>query len=307
MARPVRVGLAEASGRWRRCRSWLAAPLLLLGAAAVGLLPRSALRPRLLFARSALLQSADADAGAAGLADPNPSAHCSLTGFLNEVRSTIRPLEEQVDQGKLVPQFGQRAEMFLAAYSGKSGDAELERAVDAMLHALFLRQLPLLRQQLAAKYDKAAKPLAAVAEADERFVAAAEQLKRPGSDWNYDHERYALRAVLEGGLKREQALGEERMLSAQTQQSTVEVISRMQSQMESLQQKVQAMRAGSPWFLSASYRIPKTPFQLIGRYQQGRTNLELSLNQDRDPANQEAGMVQGFGPMNLGVNVNLGM
>jgi len=222
------------------------------------------------------------------------------------VRSAIRPLEEQVEEGSLIPKFGEKAGRLLADFSGKSGDAQLERAVDGMLHTLFLRQLPLLRQQLAAKFEKAAKPIEAVVQADEKFVEAAEELKRPGSDWSYDHERYALRAVLEGGLKRDEALAEERMASAQTQQSTVEIISKMQSQMESLQQKVQAMRAGSPWFLSASYRIPKTPFQLIGRYQQGRTNLELSLSQDRDPANAEAGMVQGFGPMNLGVNVNLG-
>jgi len=248
---------------------------------------------------------ASADVGAPAA----PVAHVeagSLAGFLSGVRRAIQPLEQQVDEGNIVPHFGAKAQELLTAFSGKSGDAQLERTVDAMLHTLFLRQLPLLRQQLAGKLEKAARPLDAVLQADEKFVERAEELKRPGSDWSYDHERYALRAVLEGGLKRDLALQEERSIAAQTQQSTVEIISRMQSQMESLQQKVQAMRAGSPWFLSASYRIPKTPFQLIGRYQQGRTNLELSLNQDRDPANAEVGMVQGFGPMNLGVNLNLG-
>jgi len=282
--------------------------LPLLAAAVVLVLPVATI-PRLFAARPAQFQaSAESDAAAAPAESTPTPALGGLAGFLDDVQQAIRPLEEQVNEGALIPKFGQVADQVLATVAGRAGDAgpQLERAVDGMLQTLFLRQLALLRQQIASKFEKAARPEEAVAQADEKFVAGAEELKRPGSDWSYDDERYALRAVLEGGLKRDEAIEEERALASQTEQSTVEIISKLQSQMESLQQKVQAMRAGSPWFLSASWSVPRTPFQLIGRYQQGRGNLELSLNLDRDPANSEAGFVQGFGPMNLGVNLNLG-
>lgn len=233
-----------------------------------------------------------------------------VAAFLGDLQRMIEPLQEEVDAGRVVPKFGERASSILSELVQTSGSvAELERTADAALRTLFLRQLVLLRQQSTAKFEKAGagRTRAGVTQADKEFVARAEELKRSGSEWSYDGERYALRAALEGSLRGEAALAAAQAASAQTQQSTVEIIAKLQSQMEALQQKVQAMRAGSPWFLSASYRIPKTPFQLIGRYQQGRGNLELSLNPDKDPANSEAGFVEGFGPMNLGVNLNLGM
>lgn len=231
-----------------------------------------------------------------------------MWGLLQYLRTTTAPLQRQVDAGHIIPKFGEKAQTIVSALSERAGDAgpELERIVDGKLEMLFLKQLALLRQQLAGKFEKASRPLDAASQADAQFVVQAEELLRPGSRWSYEHERYALRAVLEGSFRKEAMFAEEKVKALQAQQSTVEIISKLQSQMEVLQQKVQNLRAGSPWFLSTSYRIPHTPLQLIGRYQQGRANLELSLNQDRDPANSEAGFVEGVGPANLGITLNLG-
>mmetsp|Transcript_1107 Transcript_1107/g.3154 ORF Transcript_1107/g.3154 Transcript_1107/m.3154 type:complete len:290 (-) Transcript_1107:72-941(-) len=232
-----------------------------------------------------------------------------VAGFLEHMSSAVEPLRKQVDGGTIVSKFGQKAEGVVASTAAQGGAAgpELARAVDGLLHTLFLRQLSMLRQQLAAKFEKDKNPVEAVAKADTEFVAQAQDLVRPGSSWSFDAERYALRAVLEGTFQREHKFAEERLVATQTQQATVEIIAKLQSQMEALQSKVQAMRAGSPWFLSSAYRIPGTPFQLIGRYQQGRANFELSLNPDKDPANADAGFVQGIGPANLGVGLNVGL
>lgn len=285
-----------------RCHLPFVGPMVL--AAAVGALPVLVL-PRLRSQATAPVQfDAEDDGGAA-------SDQGGVASFLRSMRSAIEPFQKQVDEGQIVPKFGEKAHVILSALVGRAGDAgpELERVVDGMLYTLFLRQLALIRQQMTSKFEKVSRSVEAVSQADQQFVAQAEELRRPDSDWSYEQERYALRAVLEGNFRREAAIQAERVLAAQTQQSTVEIISKLQSQMESLQQKVQAMRQGSPWFLSSSYRIPKTPFQLIGRYQQGRANLELSLNPDKDPANSEAGFVEGFWPKNanLGVSLNLGM
>merc|ERR1711920_1169591 len=111
---------------------------------------------------------------------------------------------------------------------------------------------------------------------------------------------------VEGGLRHRAALVEERANSARMQQTTIDVIGRMQEHMERLAQKVQSARSGgSPWVLSTSYRIPNTPLQVVGRYEQGRANVELNLTPDKDPTNAESNFVQGIGPANLGVSFNL--
>eukprot|EP00931_Biecheleriopsis_adriatica_P027126 TRINITY_DN16363_c0_g1_i2.p1 TRINITY_DN16363_c0_g1~~TRINITY_DN16363_c0_g1_i2.p1 ORF type:complete len:286 (-),score=67.85 TRINITY_DN16363_c0_g1_i2:102-959(-) len=238
----------------------------------------------------------------AGKAEPAGA----VAQLLSSVEDSIRPLREQVASGHVVPQFGDRSQAVLAAAVQQAGSAgaEIQRAVDAMLQSLFLRQLALLRQQCVSKFGHTAD---AIAQADSHFVAQAKELLRPGSSWSYEQERYALRAALEGAHRRAAVLAEEKQLAAQSQQSTVEIISKLQSQMESLQTRVQHLRSGSPWFLSSSYRIPGTPVQLIGRYQQGRGSIEVNLSPDRDPVTAEAGFVSGVGPANLGINANLGM
>lgn len=280
--------------RWRRNATWLVS---LAVVAALGVLPASV--------PMSIVQEAPASPAALSLDADSPAAELrGLAAILSDVEAAVQPLRRQVDAGHIVPKFGEKAQGILEAARGAP---EVERAVDAMLQTLFLRQLALLRQQTAAKFEKGTRPAEAVAQADQQFQAQARELARLGSTWSFDRERYALRAALEGAFRRDAALVEEKQRAAETQQSTVEVISKLQSQMETLQQRVQHMRAGSPWFVSSHYRIPGTPLQLIGRYHQGRANLELSLSADRDPANAQAGFVEGVGPANLGVSLNVGL
>eukprot|EP00929_Paragymnodinium_shiwhaense_P101865 TRINITY_DN6505_c0_g2_i1.p1 TRINITY_DN6505_c0_g2~~TRINITY_DN6505_c0_g2_i1.p1 ORF type:complete len:288 (+),score=77.33 TRINITY_DN6505_c0_g2_i1:97-960(+) len=239
------------------------------------------------------------------------SGDAPLADVVDSALRKIQPLQEQVKAGVLVSRFGDKAEGIITALAGKTGSDggadELLRAVDGMLEALFLQQCALLRQEITEKFDKTGStPGEAIAQADEQFVAQALELKRPGSDWSFEQERYTLRATLEGTFRSLSAMQEENVRAAATQQTTIEVIGKLQSQMEALQQRLQQLKAGSPWFLSSSYRIPKTPLTLISRYQQGRASFELSLNADRDPANADAGFVDGFGPANIGVKLNVG-
>lgn len=232
-----------------------------------------------------------------------------LLGALADALRQIQALRSQVDGGHIVPKFGEKAQGILQGALRKAGGEvpELERAVDGVLHSLFLQQLSILRLQLATKFESSNKPIVALAKADQQFVASANELVRPDSDWSIGTERDALKSVLEGAFRRDAALSEERARAARTQQATIHVISKLQNQMETLQQKVQGMGGGSPWVLSTSYRIPNTPLQITGRYQQGRANIELNLTPDKDPANSEAGFVEGVGPANLGLSFNLGV
>lgn len=245
---------------------------------------------------------------AVGSLSDTPSGLKSFITAVDDAFSKVLPLQEQVNAGRRIPHFGEKAEIIIANAGGgdESIDGTVRQAVDGALQVLFLRQLAILRQQTAGTFEKASGPHA-ISKADRHFVAAAQELLRPGGSWSYEQERSALRSQLELSLRRDAELTEEKALSARTQQTTIDVISKLQSQMEAVQRRSQGMRAGSPWALSSSYRIPNTPIQIVGRYQQGRANVELNLSPDKDPMNSEAGFVSGLGPANLGVSFNVGV
>eukprot|EP00927_Polykrikos_kofoidii_P046176 TRINITY_DN40383_c0_g1_i1.p1 TRINITY_DN40383_c0_g1~~TRINITY_DN40383_c0_g1_i1.p1 ORF type:complete len:319 (+),score=35.25 TRINITY_DN40383_c0_g1_i1:209-1165(+) len=236
-------------------------------------------------------------------------AHLSLADVMDEVLNDVKPLRAQVEDGQIIAGFGDKADNIILSLRARFGNigAAIETAVDRMLYALFLQQLTLVRLEVASKHDKLGGNITdVVSQADRAFVSQSLELKRPGSTWSFEQERYALRAMLEGSSRQDVVLGEEQAVAAQTQQRSIEIVRKLQSQMEALQQDVQRMRAGSPWVVSTSYRIPKTPLTLIGRYQQGRANIELSLSPDKDPINADVGFVQGAGPANVAVNLNVG-
>merc|ERR1711972_1156040 len=109
-------------------------------------------------------------------------------------------------------------------------------------------------------------------------------------------------------MRRKAAIAEEQARAARMQQATLSVIGKLQAQMVQLQQKVAGARSGgSPWVLSTSYKIPNTPLQIVGRYEQGRANVELNLTPDKDPSKSGASFAEGIGPANIGVSFNLGI
>ena len=55
-----------------------------------------------------------------------------------------------------------------------------------------------------------------------------------------------------------------------------------------------------------AYRIPDTNINLSGRYEQGRTQIQMScVPDDSAPMLGPQGFVNGVGPGNLGISVNL--
>lgn len=230
---------------------------------------------------------------------------------MHEALSEMKPLEAQVQAGKIVPKFGDKAQEIVTKYSSLAGNAapELEMAIDGALQELFLRQASILGRQVAENFELGKAQADAANQADEMFLSAAQDLVRPGSGWSLEDERAQLRRRVEHGLRRGAALAEERARSAQVQQATIEVIGKLQDKMELLAAKVQSARGGggSPWVLSSSYRIPNTPLQVVGRYEQGRANVELNLTPTKNPLNTDDSFVEGIGPANIGVSFNLGL
>eukprot|EP00929_Paragymnodinium_shiwhaense_P116651 TRINITY_DN86399_c0_g1_i1.p1 TRINITY_DN86399_c0_g1~~TRINITY_DN86399_c0_g1_i1.p1 ORF type:complete len:305 (-),score=87.83 TRINITY_DN86399_c0_g1_i1:88-954(-) len=230
-----------------------------------------------------------------------------LLGSLRSALSQVAALQAAVESGggQVVHGFGQKAADILARLPQQSPEALA--AVDGSLEALFLRQVAVLRQQVAARFEMA-KDLDAEAQADSEFVSVAQDLVRPGSDWSYEQERTALRRWLHGAYERDAALVEEQAQAARMQQAVIDVISKLQTKMELLMQKAQGLGKGSsPWVLSTSYRVPNTPLQLVGKYEQGRANVELNLTPAKDPSKSDSSLADSLGPATFGVSFNVGI
>mmetsp|Transcript_59721 Transcript_59721/g.142095 ORF Transcript_59721/g.142095 Transcript_59721/m.142095 type:complete len:302 (-) Transcript_59721:82-987(-) len=271
--------------------------VLLIGAAAMATMHLMVM-PRTLQLRNAPVQLSESGGDALAVAN-------ALTAALKEVEGH----QAQVKQGKIVPKFGEKAEAIMSkALAAAGGDSpELARALDGVLHSLFLQQLALVRKRVSEDHQYA-RAVDSLAKATREFNDKAKDLIMPGSSWSYDTECDEFSSTLEGNFRAAAALAEERARGVKTQQATIEAIDRLQKQIESAQAKAQAGRGGGGgWVLSTSYRIPKTPLQVVGKYQQGRAHIELNLTPDKDPVNAEAGFVEGVGPANLGLSFNLGV
>lgn len=225
---------------------------------------------------------------------------------LEKAMSQIRSMEAQLEAGSLVPKFGERAQEIIA--QAASAGPQLASVVEGALEPLFLRQLTLLKQQILSSASP--EDADAVAATEKQFLEQASELTAGSTEsWYIEPEQRKLRGALEHQLHTTAAIAEERARAALQQRSTIEVIGRLQVQMEELAQKAQSVRGGggSPWVLSTSYRIPNTPLQFVSRYEQGRANVELNLTPDKDPSKGDGGFAQAIGPANVGVSFDLGL
>jgi len=297
--RPASAAHAAAQHQLQRSRARLL--VLLAAAVAAGTAVLGHL-PHLL----ALPDSSSTRLGSGG----SPDAE-TFASALSDALGSVEALHAQVAKGQIIGKYGVKAQKLVERAVSAVGSAapDLERALDGALHAVFLQQLALIRHQVFTQFrEPGSKQLANVlARADRSFVAQASALVRPGSDWSYEAERSALLATLSSEIRQAHKVTEERSRFAQTQRVTADVVGKLQKQMEQMGEKLRGTSAGSPWVLWTSYRLPGTPFQMSGRYQQGRANIELNLSPNRDPANAEAGFVEGLTASNLGLSFNIGV
>lgn len=227
---------------------------------------------------------------------------------LRDALKKLSPLQRQVDSGRIVGGFGKKAARIVA-----TAGADLEGTLDGALEALFQKQLALLRGELIQRYSGATSERtgAVLGKAEKEFVRRAEVMIRPGSSWNFEVDLELLRSTLEGTLRREEALLTERRRGGLTRRTYFTLLGGMQKQLEKLGESLRGAGGASPWTVWTSYRVPKTPILVSGRYQPGRTNVEVTLLSESDPATAEANFVQGFRPSwlpatNLGVSVDFG-
>lgn len=215
-------------------------------------------------------------------------------------------MQREIQDGSLVDDFGGRAERLIASVARAGpGGAGLARALDAALEVMYQRQLVLLREQLVRTHSKAERPLAALQQADSEFVQRAASLERPGGAWNSGPERSSLVRALGDGYRRDAELAEGQASGALLQRQLVGEIRALQKDIDNLS-KAQPARRSSPWIIVSSWRIPKTPLQLVGAYNQGRVDVGLVLSPETDPTSSRGGLRPGVGPATVGASFDVG-
>lgn len=186
---------------------------------------------------------------------------------------------------------------------------EINKAIDAPLHILYLKQLTVLRNNALQRYRTSSKTSTAGTSdyeamllADSQFVREAEECGK--SNWDYSKERSFLQTVMNSIAESSKRATDIQISAAQQQQTAM---SFLQSQQQMIQQlQMQLYGQTSPWNVGLAYRIPDTNFNIQGSYQQGRANVQLScVPDDYAPMLGPNGFTNGVGPGNLGLSLNL--
>lgn len=233
-----------------------------------------------------------------------------------------------IDNKTAINSFGQKADTLcnqaLEQYATQAPDAgddatyasiydkklqELEAALDAPLHVLYLHQLALFRESALQSYRGAShttenSDYEAMLNADAQFTSNAEDATREGSDWEYAAEKSHLLDVMNDLARTHKKVTDVQMKASSQQSTAMQFLQQQQQMIQQLQ--MQLYGQSSPWNVGVAYRIPDTSFNLQGSYQQGRANVQMSCVPDEyAPMLGANGFTNGVGPGNLGLSLNL--
>lgn len=230
-------------------------------------------------------------------------------------------------EGEKIDGYGQKAanimEESLALYDEMTAEfadddtqarkrRELESIIDTTQHAVFMKQLQLLRENALAQFKSATTADDMPSEfafftADSMFQREAEESKRPGSSWSFKQERSDLQSMMQEISTQRKRLMNVQVSAAQQQAHAMQFLQMQQSQMNAIQAQAYGASSGQ-WNLGAAYRPPDTNINASLSYQQGRTNIQISMVPDESASLLGPnGFTAGVGPGNLGLSFNIGL
>jgi hypothetical protein len=242
-------------------------------------------------ATSALLTLRGGEEPSDALLQATYSCNQLYSSVLADAMSEVAALRKSVAGGEAVPTFGAKADEIVADACDKfeaeapKGDAEvsavyssraeeLRATLVTSLEPVFVQQICLLKDAAMEQFKRgmvgdgdASESLAA---AEGAFVREASASVPGKTGWSFKLERASLVGA-----------------------------------MQALQAQYMGGQGGK-WNLGGAYRPPDTNINLSASYQQGRTNLQVSMVPD-EGANLLGpnGFTQGVGPANLGLSFNI--
>lgn len=189
---------------------------------------------------------------------------------------------------------------------------ELESIIDTTQHAIFMKQIQVLRENALAQFKSATASDEMPSDfafftADSLFQREAEESKRPGSGWSINQERTDLQNMMQEISTQRKRLLSVQVSAAQQQAHAMQYLQMQQSQMNAIQAQAYGGSVGQ-WNVGAAYRPPDTNINASLSYQQGRTNIQISMVPDESASLLGPnGFTAGVGPGNLGLSFNIGL
>nr|UXY86688.1 GTP-binding protein isoform 1 [Cryptomonas paramecium] len=250
----------------------------------------------------------------------------AFSEVLQQSAMKMAEFTQQVDDNNKIPNFGiKAAELIRDALENFDNQIEeplkdwtlvtkkkqeLETMLDTSLNCIFLKQLSILRE-LSIVHFKSASTNEDIPEdfafftADSFYVREAEDSVMPGSYWSYSTERINLHNTIREISNRRKQLISEKIQHAEHQANAFQYLQMQQAQIQAIQQQQYGGSPGS-WNIGLAYRPPDSNLNVSMGYQQGKTNIQVSMVPD-----EQAGLLgpngftSGVGPANLGVSLNL--
>ncbi len=119
---------------------------------------------------------------------------------------------------------------------------DLERALDAPLHVLYMKQLCLLRERALRAFKQAltseGTEFEAMMQADELFRKEALDCTRQSPDWSYAKEATLFKAALLEVAAKAKKLQDLKLSAAKQNQQAMEYLRMQQQQLQAIQQQV---------------------------------------------------------------------
>jgi hypothetical protein len=247
---------------------------------------------------------------------------------LAEASAEVSMLRKSVGAAEIVPNLGAKAEALFSEAADKfaagtpAGEAdvmalykakaeELRAALSTAVEPVFVAQITLIKDAALESFKRSMineqDSAEALSAASAAFDSAAKASVPPSTSWSAKAERESLVGVM-------QAIGAQAKKAATASRQAQQQLSTAMQFLQMLQQQMQAMQAqytggqGGKWNLGAAYRPPDTNINLSGSYNQGRTNLQISMVPDEGAALLGPnGFTNGVGPANLGLSFNINM
>lgn len=247
--------------------------------------------------------------------------------LLAEASGEIGKLQDEVVAGGKIPNFGTVCEDLISEtlqrYEREASEfaceevferkrRELEAILDTGLNAIFLRLVQRIRDEVVASFKTSIEGDEpedyAIFTADTRFVSEAKKCQRPSSSlWTFDCERNDLQRILSETASQQRKLIRTQLVASQQQSQAMRYVQIQHSQMQHVRQQALGGISGQ-WNLGAAYRPPDSNVNISLAYEQGRTNVQVSMVPDESASLLgPMGFSNGVLPGNIGLSFSINM
>ncbi|KAI0556943.1 hypothetical protein FGB62_370g04 [Gracilaria domingensis] len=215
---------------------------------------------------------------------------------LAEASGDMADLSDTAEGGERIDSLGKKCdeiiEHYLQEYDAETSDfatepvyerkgTELEAIIDTGLMSVFMKNVAIISRE-----------------------RAKEGIRRGGS-WTFESERADLESMMREISDQKRKLLESQVSASQQQSKAIRFLRMQQAQMQAVQQQALGGSVGQ-WNVGAAYRPPDSNVNLSLAYQQGRTNLQVSMVPDESATLLgPTGFTASVGPGNLGMSFNV--